>query len=162
MNLQTVIDNELNRLHSAAGEPIGKRHVSVAVDGGRFECALTAVDSLACAFESVALQTDRLADVPAQQLLQTAESLRTRMSYLLEPISTLEMDQESCAIQLRSRPPTRDANATTYYELLVQRGEIRLSRYRKPRGQPRCVVPATVTREVFQRLAADFLAAVAE
>jgi hypothetical protein len=64
-------------------------------------------------------------------------------------------------VQLRSSPPQQGDDGTSYYELMVRRGgDITLSRYQKQPGQIRQIVPANVTREVLQRLAEDFVAAV--
>jgi amino acid transporter len=67
----------------------------------------------------------------------------------------------AAAVQLRSNPPQKGEDGTSYYELMVRRGgDVTLSRYQKKSGQIRQIVPANVTREVLQRLAEDFVAAV--
>ncbi len=72
----------------------------------------------------------------------------------------MEVDAEQCIVQLRSNPPQKDDDGTSYYELLVARGgRLSLCRWLKERGQPRRIIPAQVTREVFLRLIADFSAA---
>ena len=63
---------------------------------------------------------------------------------------------------MRSNPPQKDDDGTRYYELVVARGELSLCRYARPSGQSPTVVAAHVTREVFERLAEDFVAAVAK
>jgi hypothetical protein len=65
-----------------------------------------------------------------------------------------------CIVQMRSSPPNQGDQGTFYYELVVRRGAIDLCRYQKTPGDVRQTVPATVTREVLQRLAEDFVAAV--
>ena len=96
-----------------------------------------------------------------EKLKQISNNLSKRLSYLLEPINPIEVDSEQCLVQMRSSPPAKGEDGTSYYELLVRRGgELRLSRYAKTPGQPRRIVPAQVTREVFLRLVADFSAAV--
>ena len=61
---------------------------------------------------------------------------------------------------MRSNPPHKDSDRTSYYELLVSRtGELSLVRYTRVGDQPREVIPAQVTREVLVRLASDFAAA---
>jgi hypothetical protein len=90
------------------------------------------------------------------ELEQMAKQLEQRLSYLMEAICPIEIDQEACVIQMRSNPPAKDDDGTKYYELVVRRGEISLCRYNKPRGQPRDTVPAEVTHEVVSRLASDF------
>ena len=61
---------------------------------------------------------------------------------------------------MRSNPPQKEADRTSYYELLVARtGELSLVRYSRAAGQPRESIPAHVTREVLCRLAGDLSAA---
>jgi hypothetical protein len=88
--------------------------------------------------------------------------LASKLTYLLEPISPIETDAHGCVVQLRSNPPQKEDDRTSYYELLVSRsGELSLSRYSRAVGQKRDVVPAHVTREVLVRMAADFAGAAA-
>jgi hypothetical protein len=127
----------------------------------RLSSDLVALDTLAVAFESFAVETSALADATVDRLKQISNTLSKRISYLLEPINPIEIDAEQCLVQMRSSPPSKDDDGTSYYELVVRRGgELRLSRYAKSPGQPRRNVPAQVTREVFLRLVADFSAAV--
>ena len=98
-----------------------------------------------------------MAAAPIDQLKKVADALSKRLTYLLEPISPIEVDADQCVVQLRSNPPQRDDNGTQYYELLVRRGgELSLRRYQKQSGGVRQGVPAQVTREVFLRLIGDF------
>jgi len=160
MTLQSQINAELNRLASG-GAAKADRCLSLSVEGGQLECKLVAVENLACAYEWIALRTNRLADASVTQLRQAADALSSRLSYLFETISPIEMDRESHIVQLRSQPPTYDEQGTCYYELLVRRGEIRLCRYGKSRGEARRSIPATVTREVLLRTATDLVESVA-
>ena len=85
-----------------------------------------------------------------------AEQLSARLTYLLEPISPIEIDSQGCVVQLRSNPPQKETDCTSYYELLLSRGgEISLCRYTRAVGQERKPIPAQVTREVLVRLAGD-------
>lgn len=157
MSLSDKLRQELARLapcsHGTA--------VAEAGDAGcRLRCELVALDTLACAFERLEVAIDALAGRPAQRLQAVAEALAKRLTYLLEPISPIEVDAEHCVVQMRSHPPQKDESTTSYYELLVARtGQISLVRYVRPTGAPRSVVPAHVTREVLYRLADDFAAA---
>jgi len=125
----------------------------------RLISALDAVDSLAVGFTSFTLETDGLSAATPEELKRLGEKLSARLTYLLEPISPIEIDHEQCVLQMRSTPPQRDDDQTTYYEVVLRRGgAISLCRYSKTPGDVRQVIPATVTREVFLRLAADFAA----
>jgi hypothetical protein len=126
----------------------------------RLECDFSALDSLACAFTSFVVSADTLTDVSAEQLRRLGEKLSARLTYLLEPINPIEFDREQCVVQLRSNPPERDEDRTSYYELVVRRGgTLSLCRFAKQPGEVRRTIPVNVTREVFFRLVSDFSAA---
>jgi hypothetical protein len=158
MTLQAQIHTELNRLASLSEAPPHLLHIDTG--SGRLESKLTAIDQLACAFDQFAYKTDKLANATVDELKDIANALSAQVSYLLESISPVEVDDEACIVQLRSNPPAKDDDGTRYYELVVARGELSLLRYCKTPGQPRAIVSAHVTREVFTRLANDFVAAV--
>jgi hypothetical protein len=128
------------------------------VDGGtRLQADLVALDALALAFDQVTVTRDALATAPIEQLKKLADTLSKRLTYLLEPISPVEVDADQCIVQMRSSPPQRDDNGTRYYELLVRRGgELSLRRFEKQPGNARQSISAQVTREVFLRLVDDF------
>lgn len=159
MTLKQQIDRELDRL-ARARDLSSPAVLAVDTNVGQLEGRMLAVDTLACAFESLALSTDRLSGASIGELKQLSEQLAAKLNYLLEPISPVELDADGCTVQMRSNPPQRDENGSTYYELLVRRDGLRLCRYTKARGQSRQMIAAQVTREVFQRLSADFVAAV--
>ena len=85
-----------------------------------------------------------------------AEQLSAKLTYLLEPISPIETDAHGCVVQMRSNPPQKEADRTSYYELLVSRsGELSIRRYTRTAGQTRQTIPTQLTREVLCRLAGD-------
>lgn len=128
----------------------------------QFSAELCGLDSLGCAFTHCSLENPGLAGADIGQLKALADKLSARLTYLLEPLRTLEIDQDSCTVQMRSHPPHLHDGKITYYELLVQKGVvITLSRFVKESGSSRTIVPAQVTREVFLRLVRDFAAAAA-
>ena len=102
-----------------------------------------------------------MASATVDQLTDIAKTLSKRLGYLLESISPMEVDEGACVVQMRSNPPHKDDDGTRYYELVVARGELTLCRFARVSNQPRTVVAANVTREVFERLVEDFVAAVA-
>ena len=135
------------------------RLLTASVNGQSLECELLALDSLACAFVRFNLQSAALAGAAMDKLKKVADDLSRRLTYLLEPISPLEIDALGCLVQLRSSPPAKDADGTSYYELLVKHtGDVSLCRFNRPPGAPRNAIPAQVTREVLLRLVADFSA----
>ena len=157
MNLQENTKQALANLTLGAAFP---QILAAEHNGQRLTCELSALESLACAFTRLSVASDGLADAAPQRLKDLGELLSKRLSYLLEPISPIEVDAEQCVVQLRSSPPQQGDGQSSYYELLVKKGgEIGLCRYTKPKGQPRQVSPAQLTREVLLRLTADFSAA---
>ncbi len=135
--------------------------VQSAKGGDRVELGVARADALAIAFDWLRLETDRLAGASIERVRETAERLTERVTYLLEPLTPIEIDQDLAVVQMRSTTPQQDNESTAYYELLVKTGgSLSLRRYRKPRGAMREPIEATVTREVLGRLVDDFAASV--
>jgi len=147
--------SELNRLTSL---PAGSLPPQFRVDTGcgQLECEIVDVNPLACSIQSLVYTTKQLADASPETLRKICDNLAYKLSYLLEPIRAVEFDANACTVQMRSNPPQRDGDGTSYYELLVSRGgHVQLCRYNKPKGSERRIIPATFTTEVFLRLAVD-------
>lgn len=157
----TLMDQVRAALAGIAVPNLAPQQISANDSGQKFQATLTICDSIACAFDEFVLRSDQLTNAGIAQLKEVAERLSANLTYLLEPIRPIEVDPDLCAVQMRSLPPQQDEDgAASYYELQVRRGgELTLCRYLKRPGQPRDVVPAHVTREVFLRLVSDFSAA---
>jgi hypothetical protein len=152
MKLHAQFEQELTNLGSG-----GPATVAVDASPRRISCDTLERTSLAVSFQLLQLATTELADASAADLQRISKSLADRLTYLLEPISPIEVDAQECVVQMRSNPPHKDDDGRSYYELLVRRGgEIALVRYRKENGTARHQIPATVTREVLLRLVSDF------
>lgn len=135
--------------------------VSVRDEGDRLVLGLSSHDQLALAFTELRLETDRLADAKVDRVREVAQAITNRVSYLLEPLTPVEIDRELAVVQLRSTDPSQDSEGPSYYEVLVRTGgSISLRRYKKPKGAIREPIDATVTREVLGRLVGDFVACV--
>lgn len=157
MTTKQDIERELTRIQNQNG--LGRLEVDT--PSGKLDAALVAVDGIGCAFESLTYQTDKLASSTVKDLKKLSDALTAKLNYLMEPISAVELDADSCTVQCRSNPPQQGEDGRSYYELLVRKGgDILLCRYLKQPGQPRDTVPAHVTREVLARLGEDFVAAV--
>jgi hypothetical protein len=157
MSIRQDIERELKRIQAVSGRGL----LQVDCDVGRVEADLLAVDAIGCSFQTLGLSTSKLDGASLDALKAISETLTGKLTYLLEPIGLVEADADRCSIQLRSNPPQKGEDETSYYELMVRRGgDITLSRYSKKAGQLRQIVPAHVTREVLGRLADDFIAAV--
>lgn len=140
----------------------GGRDLRAKADNGTLVVAIDNADTMSVAFTSFVFQTDKLASAETAQLSKIADQLAGKLTYLLEPLRVIEIDGQQGAVQMRSHPPYQREQQTRYYEVLVQRGgSISLVRYERQPGEPRTPIAATVTEEVFYRLADDFAAAVA-
>ncbi len=136
-------------------------NLTLAHDVDNLEVDLTALDSIACAFKRMALQTERIRGAATETLKKVSQDLSDRVTYLLEAIGPIEIDSEGAVVQLRSIPPRKDDDGTVYYEMLVRNGgNIELRRWKNtPGGTSRTPLDAEVTREVLLRLTDDFVAA---
>src|SRR5687767_1416326 len=129
MSLQSQTKLALANLAPFVG---GSQSLFAAASGARVEADLVAIDALALAFDHVSVTRDALAAASIDQLKKLADALSKKLTYLLEPISPVEVDADQCVVQMRSSPPQRDDNGTRYYELLVRRGgELSLRRFEK-------------------------------
>jgi hypothetical protein len=154
MTLHAKFDQELTKLGSG-----GTATLAVEQALRKITCDIVERNALAVSFNQLRLATSELASAGATELERLGKSLAEKLTYLMEPISPIELDADACVVQLRSNPPQRDDDGRSYYELMIRRGgEIVLSRYRKENGGPRRQITATVTREVLLRLVGDFCA----
>jgi hypothetical protein len=154
MNLHHQFEQELTSIGSG-----GATTVAASFEPRQITCDIVERNSLAVSFGSLRLTTAELASADAARLERTGKALAAKLTYLMEPISPIEIDAQACVVQLRSNPPQRDDDGRSYYELLIRRGgEITLTRFRKENGDARRPITATVTREVLLRLVGDFCA----
>ncbi len=154
--------DELKAKLAALAGAVGPQSLEITDGGSRLLAELDECDRLACAVRRFTLDTDRLANADVVRLRKLSDALTSRLTYLLEPIGAVEIDADSCTLQMRSTQPQKDDDGTSYYELLVRRGgEIGLLRYAKAPGQSRRIISAHLTHEVLLRLVADFEAVAA-
>ena len=152
--------NQVHETINHLGNVTDPKAIRVQEAGQTLTCLVDAVDQLALAFRDFELFDARIENASMDRLSEVSQKLSSQLTYLLEPITPIEIDADRCVVQMRSNPPTRDEDSRSYYELLVQRdGHLRLNRYSKPNGGLRMVISAQVTREVFDRLAGDFASA---
>lgn len=134
----------------------GPQRLLASHDGQRLDCALASLERVGCSVESLELESDALAGSPMDRLRQVSEAICRRVTYLLEPVAPVEVDEHHAVVQLRSNPPEATPQGRGYYELLVSRqGAVTLKRYFCEPGQPRTAVPAHLTRQVLLRLVDD-------
>jgi hypothetical protein len=125
------------------------------------EIGFTGVDSLSCAFRELRLAADALCAAPIDSLQAWADQLCRRVTYLLEQLGPLEVDVPAQTVLVRSNPPTKDADRTSYYEMTVRApGVVSLRRYVRDGEADRQAVDLVMTHEVLQRLVRDIVEAV--
>jgi len=156
MSLKSSLESEFTRLTLLGG----KGRLEVPTAKGRLYAEILRCDTLAVQVDELVYETDTLATATIDRLKSLSAALTAKLTYLLEPIGLTETDADSAMVQLRSSPPHKDEDGTSYYELLIRRGgAIVLRRYLARKGQLRERIPAELTRQVLYRLADDFLAA---
>ncbi len=153
MSLSSQLEKQLRTANA------GPANLAAQEGDAKVVCELTAVDSLGVSVQRLELHSKKLEGLPTEKLREVADALAKKVSYLLEAIAPIEIDDEACTIQMRSMPPHRAENATSYYEVLVTAGTISLKRYNKARGATRHAEPFDLTRQVLVRLVDDFAAA---
>lgn len=152
-----ALSRQLEKQINAAGS--GPANLTARDGKDHLICELVAVDSLGVSVQALQLQTPKLKNLSANQLRKVADDLASRVSYLLEAIAPIEVDEEHCTVQMRSTPPYRAENATSYYEVLVNTNAISLKRYNKAKREIRRPEPYSITHEVLYRLVNDFAGA---
>ncbi len=156
MSLQTEFDQQWNRL-----QQIGNGQLSITLGHCQVSAQLPVVDRVGCQCSELSVASKRLAGATPDVLQTVADQLASKLTYLLEPLQVIEIDGQAQLVQMRSVPPTPSPGGHGYYEVIVQAGgHITLSRFTAPRGQTRHRTDATFTREVFEKLVHDLVAAI--
>ncbi|NIL97283.1 MAG: hypothetical protein GTO62_09150 [Planctomycetales bacterium] len=159
MSLQEQLGEQLRRLE-AAPATAGPYEIEIPGEHYQLTCQLHAVGALGCALGQMTVTGHKLAGASVEQLKEVSQSLASQLTYLLERVAPIEVDQDGCVVQMRSDPPHREEDETSYYELLVQTDRVTLRRFRQEKDQQRHPVSAHLTREVLVRLAGDLVAVV--
>lgn len=136
------------------------QNVDVNFDEAELHCRFTQVDRLACEVNAIVVASPKCQQLTVEQLRTMARGLSEQLTYLEERLVVLEVDREAPEVQLRSLPPRDEGAARCYFEVRAGRQGISLRRFRKVPGEPRRVIPATLTRDVFFRVCSDLVAAV--
>lgn len=154
-------DDFLNDLQNLVGQ--SNQRICVSAGPRTLRCEVDQCDPLAVAVYELLLESNELANVDVPTLQAASQALCKRVTYLLEPISPIETDADSCIVQMRSNPPHQQETGRFYYELILKRGGlVAMYRYEKQPGAIRSRVAANLTHEVLGRLVEDFNAAVEE
>ena len=151
--LPQQIDSQLARMQAGGGTLL-----LTADDGVTVDVHVTAVETLGVALSQLAINVPSLVGASQATLEQWGQALCARVTYLLEGLGPLEFDPQSDELLIRSKPPTRDAGATSYFEVILSaagNGAFTLARYRTEPGVSRTREDVALTREVLKRLVRD-------
>ena len=157
-DLVSVLGKHLDDLARVSDDQA--KNVDVNLDVAELHCRFTQVDRLACEVNSIVVASPKCQQLTAEQLRTMASGLSKQLTYLEERLVVLEVDRETPEVQMRSMPPRDEGEARCYFEVQAGRQGISLRRFRKVPGEPRQMVPATLTRDVFFRVCSDLIAAV--
>jgi hypothetical protein len=137
---------------------------TVTVDGSpsRLTLNLTALDTVGLAFSTMEFATTSRTEWSSDALKAWGDRLSKRVTYLMEPLKVLEVNDQGGEVQMRSQSPTPRDDQRAYYEMrLFRQGTLRMERcvFDETTRQRR-QVPCQLTRETLERLADDIAASV--
>jgi hypothetical protein len=134
----------------------------VALEDGehRLTLTLTAAGPVGVAFEHLRFETHGRPERSVPALRARGDELAARLTYLMEPLVPLELDEAAGTLALRSRQPTGRGALRSYYEVRLDRtGTATLTRIAfDDATRRRRPVPCQMTVEVLERLADDLAA----
>lgn len=158
------LSNELSRQLKSLGGSSGTAPQTVTLTGPdavEVDVEFAAVDSMSCAVREIRLRVPSLVDAGADVLERWADAISQRVTYLLEGVGPLEVDEENAQVLVRSTPPDKQADGTTFYEIFLasqSNGNFSLRRYRAQKGTPgRDQVDIQLTHQVLTRLVDDLV-----
>jgi hypothetical protein len=160
MDLTEQIENEIKQLVGYSSST--PRRVEVTDSDSRvLGIGFVTVDTMSVAFESMTLHVPQLVGHESSVLREWADALSQRVTYLLENIGPIEIDESKREILIRSTPPVKSGGATQFYEVLLgaqANGTFLLRRYRSETGQPgRQSVDIQLTHETLRKLVGDLV-----
>lgn len=117
-------------------------------------------DKYSCRLRSLTLTVDRSTpsgEEASARLMEQANAISETIHYLSEDLALIELDKNSKAAQLRSKPPQQKGDTSTYYELMLYDGiRANLRRYTQRKDEhERQGVAISLTEEIFERLIND-------
>jgi hypothetical protein len=134
--------------------------VTVEDSTSRLTLDLTALDTVGLAFTTLEFATTGRSEWSSDALKEWGERLTKRVTYLMEPLKVLEVNDQGGEVQLRSQNPTPRNDQKAYYEMrLFRQGKLRMERFAfDEKARQRRQVPCNLTRETVERLADDIAA----
>lgn len=128
---------------------------------GRLTLHLTALDTVGLAFTALEYAVLPRAEWSPEALAAWGQRISSKVVYLMEPLTVLEVDSGGGTVQLRSQSPTPRADQRNYYEIRLHHdGVLRMERFAfDETARRRSAVTCQLTREVLDRLIGDLRAA---
>jgi hypothetical protein len=163
MGLRQALDQELQAIVPAVTAWPHTVRVTDA-QGRQLRVLLSALDTLSAAISELELFVPQLQSAAFSVLEDWAKRLSQRISYLLEQIGPLEVDQAAQQVLIRSLRPDQLPDGVEYYEVILSRlgaGTFLLKRYKAIKGQSgRTAVDLVLTRQVLGKLVEDLEATI--
>jgi len=166
MNLEQKIMEKLNAIRRTETLKTDKDSgyvIEEEIDSMRLRAEIQDFDKFSYMVKTLTVTQTPTPNAPVKALLlQQANEIERRISYLLESFRLVELDEINGLAQVRSVSPFKKNDETVYYEALLQHGNsVTFTRYRKQRHtEKREVIPSHLTQETFERLINDLAAIV--
>lgn len=121
----------------------------------------TAVDSLSCSLSELRLTVPALQNARMDEVERWGRDLCARVTYLLEDIGPLEVDEAGQQLLIRSKSPDELPSGVRFYEIILKShaaGHFSLRRYESETGSTtRVPVDIQLTHEILLKLVGDLL-----
>lgn len=161
MRLSETIRRQMAEVSPYRG---GVQSLVAEANGLTVRCELTAADGLGCALSKLELESDSTKDLPFDWLSKLADRLCNRITYLLEPLQTIEADKRTGSVLVRSKKPRKTDGNLSYYEMVADNHHhAMLERYRYDvANRGRTAVPMVLTQDQLEMLVDDLAETMAE
>ncbi len=136
--------------------------VTVEDSPDRLTLHLAALDTVGLAFSTLEYANTSRSELTSDALREWGDRLTKRITYLMEPLKVVEVDDQGGEVQVRSQNPTPRADERGYYEMrLFRQGSLRMERMVfEAATRQRRPTNCQLTREVVERLADDIAASI--
>lgn len=143
-------------------QPVGEgRHsasIALPESGWTVQATAEQVDKIGGKWTELRATRSAPASTDGEGFAKHVRSAAGRVSGLLEPLRTIEIEKSEQVAILRSDVPASQGDRVSYYEARLKGlGEVSVQRYQASRsgGEPREAVPFTLTHEVTAKLIDD-------
>lgn len=132
-------------------------HLTHEIGEFQFEVRFSEIEKLGLVIENFTVDHTGVAaeKKPVSELLEEqADLLQKSITFLLEDLKLIEMDNKNHKAQLRSYPPYSEDGSKYYYQITLDQGRrIHFQRYEYSRTDKQYKkIPSQLTRETFERL----------